>query len=204
MSDPSKTKTLLSLAGADLSPAKLSDATIVAIDCQLEYVDGALPLTEVNAAMEQIQLLFKRARAANTPIVHIAHRGQPGGLFDRDASNGKIDPRCAPQSNEPVIEKTLPNAFANTNLHNKLQDIGRPELIVVGFMTHMCVSSTVRAALDLGYRSTVIASACATRALPAPGGGIIDGPTVHQASLTALSDRFAVIATSIEDVKDAC
>ena len=34
-------KTLLQMAGADLTPPKLGDAVLVVIDAQREYVDGA-------------------------------------------------------------------------------------------------------------------------------------------------------------------
>ena len=34
---------------------------------------------------------------------------------------------------------------------------GRNTLILAGFMTHMCISASARAALDLGYQTTVIA-----------------------------------------------
>ena len=70
---------------------------------------------------------------------------------------------------------------------------GRRELIVAGFATHMCVSATTRAALDHGYRTTVVAAACATRDLPDPLGGVIAAETVHRAELAALADRFAVV-----------
>jgi len=62
-------------------------------------------------------------------------------------------------------------------------------------MTHMCVSSTARAALDLGYRATVIADATATRALPDPTGGPDLAPeALQRAALAELADRFAVVA----------
>jgi nicotinamidase-related amidase len=58
----------------------------------------------------------------------------------------------------------------------------------------MCVSTTTRAALDLGYRSTVVASATATRDLPHPtGNGVVPARNIHEAALAALADRFAVI-----------
>ncbi len=65
-------------------------------------------------------------------------------------------------------------------------------------MTLMCVSSTVRAALDLGYRSTVVSGAVATRDLPTTDGGVIDAGSLQTASLAALADRFAVIAASAD------
>ena len=60
-------------------------------------------------------------------------------------------------------------------------------------MTHMCVSSTARAALDFGYRVTIDAGCCATRDLPDGKGGVIDARTLHDVALVELSDRFAIV-----------
>ena len=93
-----------------------------------------------------------------------------------------------------MVEKELPNAFAGTDLQARLTAAGRKNIILAGFMTHMCVSSTARAALDLGYRITVDADSCATRDLPDGHGGTIAAATVHDVALAELSDRFAIIA----------
>jgi hypothetical protein len=45
----------------------------------------------------------------------------------------------------------------------------------------MCVSATVRSALDHGYASTVVAAACATRDLPDPLGGHRSAPPTSSA-----------------------
>lgn len=195
-------KTLLQMSGAPLDPASLAEASLVLIDCQEEYRTGALPLPGVDAALEAAGALLARARVADTPVLHVAHAGRPGGLFDRDADRGRISDPVAPIDAEPVIEKALPNAFAGTTLLEMLEGTGRKKLIVVGFMTHMCVSSTVRAAIDLGYFCTVPADACATRDLPAPDGGTLDAATLHRSALTALSDRFAIVAPRAADVPD--
>jgi nicotinamidase-related amidase len=187
--------TLLSLAGAPSHPAPLGSAALVVIDAQGEYRDGRLKLEGIEPAMERLAALLDGARAAGTPVIHVAHRGKPGGLFDRDAAGGAILPEAAPRPDEAVVEKGLPNAFAATALSETLAGTGRKELILAGFMTHMCVSSTARAALDLGYRVTVAADACATRALPdATGGGAITGAEIHRIALAELADRFAVVA----------
>lgn len=78
--------------------------------------------------------------------------------------------RGAWHTGDAVVEKPLPNAFAQTDLAERLS--GQNELVLVGFQTHMCVSSAARAALDLGFRVTVAADACATRALPDPVTGV--------------------------------
>ena len=187
-------KTLLELAGADLRPPRLRDACLVLIDLQYEYLAGPIALPDARAAIANAAKLLARARAAGTSIFHIAHKGRPGGLFDRAAERGAIVAELAPLANEPVVEKGLPNAFAGTDLAAQLAAIGRKDLVLAGFMTHMCISATARAGLDLGYRITVDADSCATRDLPDGRGGTIKAATIHDVALVELSDRFAIIA----------
>ncbi|MEO1160011.1 MAG: cysteine hydrolase family protein, partial [Pseudomonadota bacterium] len=167
---------------------------LVVIDMQNEYLAGPVALPGARAAITHAQSLLFRARDAGSPVFHIAHKGRAGSLFDRDAERGRIVDELVPLGDEVVIEKSLPNAFAGTELASLITETGRKEVIVVGFMTHMCVSSTARAALDLGFRVTIDAAACATRDLPDGRGGCIDAATVNDVALVELSDRFAVIA----------
>ncbi|MBI5262467.1 MAG: cysteine hydrolase [Bradyrhizobium sp.] len=186
-------KTLLQLSGADLTPPRLSESCLILIDIQNEYRAGPLALPGADAAIANAANLLARAREAGAAIFHVAHRGRQGGLFDRSAERGAIVASLAAQSNEPVIEKGLPNAFAGTDLQARLGTTGRKNIVLAGFMTHMCVSSTARAGLDLGFRVTVDADSCATRDLPDGRGGIVSAATVHDVALVELSDRFAII-----------
>ena len=130
--------------------------------------------------------------------MHIAHEGSPGRAFDPQRG-GRIFNAAAPLEDETVLGKGLPNGFAHTGLQNHLAGIGRPHLILCGFMTHMCVSSTARAALDLGYETTVVSDATATRSLPATDGGdAIPADAVHAAALAALADRFSAINSTAD------
>ena len=187
-------KTLLQLAGADLSLPRLGNACLVLIDLQNEYRVGPLALPGAEAAIASAARLLARARESGAAVFHIAHKGKPGGLFDRAAERGAIADRVAPLGTEPVIEKALPNAFAGTDLQERLKATGRHNVVLAGMMTHMCVSSTARAALDLGFRVTIDAESCATRDLPDGRGGMIAATAVHDVALAELADRFAIIA----------
>jgi nicotinamidase-related amidase len=189
-------KTLLELAQAPAAPARIRDASLVLIDFQNEYLAGPIAVAGAAEAIANGVVLLKAARESGAPLFHVAHRGRAGGLFDRTAERGQIVPGLAPLAGEPVIEKSLPNAFAGTDLKSHLEAAGRKELILCGFMTHMCVSSTARAALDHGYRVTIEASSCGTRDLPDGAGGVIPAAIVHTVSLAALADRFAIVARS--------
>lgn len=190
----SSAKTLMQLAGIDLTPPRLGDACLVLIDIQNEYLAGPLALPDASPAIARATALLGRARESGTKIIHIAHKGAPGSLFDRDAERGAIVAPLEPRPGEIVIEKQLPNAFAGTELNAQLAATGRKELVLAGFMTHMCVSSTARAALDLGFRTTIDAESCATRDLPDGKGGTIAARLIHDVALAELSDRFAIIA----------
>ncbi|MBY0611842.1 MAG: cysteine hydrolase [Beijerinckiaceae bacterium] len=186
-------KTLLQMSGADLAPPSLADAALVLVDLQNEYLSGPLRLPDAEAAVDAASILLTQARANGATIIHIAHKGAAGGAFDRSAKRGAIIDAVEPLPGETVIEKGLPNAFAATALDETLKTMGRKQLILAGFMTHMCISSTARAALDLNYRVTIDANACATRDLPDGRGGLIRAAALHEASLIALSDRFAIV-----------
>ncbi len=186
-------KTLLEMAGAPSTPAPLDESLLVMIDCQREYVDGALPLAGVEAALAACADVLAVARGGGVPVVHIQHKGRAGGLFDPDGDAFAIADAAAPRPGEVILNKGLPNAFAGTELGEVVRGTGRKTLIVAGFMTHMCVSSTVRAAVDLGYGATVVAAACATRDLPDGVGGVITADALHRAELAALADRFAIV-----------
>ncbi|MBA1265117.1 cysteine hydrolase family protein [Stutzerimonas sp. NM35] len=187
----SKPQTLLQLSGRSYAPATLANATLVVIDAQEEYRTGAMALPNLAPALEEITRLLALARKNGTPIVHVHHLGITGGLFDPQGLRGQIMPEAAPLAGEGVIGKTLPNAFAGTQLHELLQQHGRLDLVVCGFMTHSSVSTTVRAAKDYGYRCTLVDKACATRDLPM-GDGSIDAEQVHRMEMTILADNFAV------------
>lgn len=200
MNTPSSPNTILDLLGNPIEPARLADAVLLIIDAQREYVDGRLPLVGIDAALAAGGTLLQRARAAGTPIVHILHRGG-GPLFNpREAGYQPAAP-LIPQAGEAVVEKTLANAFAGTDLRAILDRSGRQELIVIGFMTHNCVSSTVRAARELGMQSTIVTEATATRDLPDGHGSVIPAAMIQEACLVGLSDTMAGIVRRVEDIQ---
>ncbi|MDF3836313.1 cysteine hydrolase family protein [Cupriavidus basilensis] len=191
--------TLLDLAGASRMPSAWEAAALVLIDHQREYVDGKLPLTGIAAATAACGELLALARRHGSPVVHVVHHGRAGGggAFDPESHGAAMIGGLEPLAGEHTVVKGLPNSFAGTTLAALLERLGRKELIVAGFQTHMCVSATVRSALDHGYRSTVVASACATRDLPDPlGGAPVTAAELHRISLAALHDRFATVVAS--------
>ena len=193
---------MLEMAGAPNRPQRLADSAVVMIDAQLEYVTGRLPLAGVGPALEVGAGLLAAARVAGRPVIHVQHRGKGDGLFGPDSAFFAIAPEVAPVAGEAVVEKVVPNAFADGALDAKLKQLGVSKIIIGGFMTHLCVSTTARVALDLGYGCSVLAPACATRDLPDGQGGVVAAADIHRIELVALADRFATIATEVSQLTD--
>ena len=190
--------TLRALAGLPADPVALSESALVLIDCQNTYTRGPMELVGVQAALDQAAELLDRARSAGIPIIHVQHDDGEGSLYDVRGENGAIVDQVAPRDGEPVVVKTFPNAFVGTDLQDRLTG-GPQNLLLAGFMTHMCVNSTARGAFNLGYAPTVVASATATRSLPGIGGDV-SAEALHTASLAGIADLFAVVAPTVADV----
>ncbi len=193
-------KTLSELVGFDVTPCSLGESALIMVDCQNTYLSGPMKLVGSGEALTEAETVLARAREAGRPILHIAHDAGPGSLYDVQAENGKIASQVAPLSGEPTIFKNFPNSFTQTDLHERLQKLGVRNLIVVGFMTHMCVSSTARGAFDLGYRTTVVGNATATRDLPTPDGKVVEAAQLREAALVGISDFVATIVRTANDL----
>jgi nicotinamidase-related amidase len=198
MPDPT---TLRALSGLPSTPASLADSTLIMIDCQNTYTRGVMALDGVAAALDEAAKLLERARAASIPIIHIEHDDGEGSLYDIRAEIGRIVDQVAPQGDETVIVKHFPNSFVQTELDERLKAASSHNLVLAGFMTHMCVNSTARGAFNLGYAPTVVASATATRALPGPT-GVVSSASLQVASLAAIADLFGIVAADVAAITD--
>ena len=193
--------TFRELAGLPMRPEPFAESALVIVDCQREYVDGAGLVPGIAVALEEARRLLDRARREDVPVIHIAHRGPPGAsFFDPGGPYCAIVPEVAPLPGEPVVNKGTPNAFAGTDLGDRLAVIGRKQIVFAGFMTHNCVSASVRGAFDHGYAPTVVAGAAATRDLPDGLGGVIPADVLHRAALAGLVDRVATVVETTADL----
>lgn len=191
-------KTLFEMVGVEPAMAPPETVAVVLIDMQMEYVDGRLALPDAAHALAEAARLVEWARSAGRPVIHVQQQGRAGGLFGPDGPGFAIAPAVAPRPGETSLVKRLPNSFAGTRLEEEIRGCKVQQVIFAGFMTHMCVSSTVRAALDCGIGAAVLASACATRDLSDPEGAVVPAATLHRAELAALADRFALIVPDVD------
>jgi nicotinamidase-related amidase len=196
----SELTTLRTLTGMPATPASLADSTLIMIDLQNTYTRGVMELEGVQPALDQAAELLDRARSAGIPVLHIQHDAGPGTPYDVRAEIGAIVNRVAPRDGEPVIVKNYPNSFTGTDLNERLAP--GSNLVLAGFMTHMCVNSTARGAFSLGHHPAVVSGATATRALPGADGEPVSAAALQAASLAAIADLFSVVVAKASDLPD--
>ncbi|MEU4143884.1 cysteine hydrolase family protein [Streptomyces parvulus] len=191
--------TLRRLNGFDDTPAKLAGSTLVLIDYQNTYTTGVMELDGWQDALEAGARLLARARREGAKVVHVVNDGGEGTPYDIRAEIGAIHPSVAPLDGEPVVVKKAPDAFVGTDLDRHVDAAGNDDLVIAGFMTHMCVAFTAQGAFLRGNRPTVVADACATRALPVTGLEL-DAAQVHHSALATIADLYGVVVPSQESL----
>ncbi len=178
----------------------MADTAFLIIDLQNDYFPGgAMELEGADAAAAKAAQALADFRKKDFPVLHVRHLSvRPGSTFFIPGTKGAdIRPVVAPRPGETVIEKNFPNAFRNTSLQEELQKRQVKNLVVAGMMTHMCVDASVRQAADLGYKVTLLADACATRA-QSFGGETVPARQVHAAFLAALNGFYAKVVNTHE------
>jgi nicotinamidase-related amidase len=171
---------------------------LLLIDIQNDYFpSGRFTLQGAPDAAERAAELLTRFRGSGLPVLHVRHAdADPAAPFLGAGTPGAhIHPPLSPRVTEAVIVKAEPNAFHDTGLDERLRGLGVSELVVAGMMSNMCVDATVRAALDLGYRVTLVAEACAASEVRFEG-AVVPASQVHAAFMGALADAGAELSTA--------
>lgn len=167
----------------------------IAVDIQNDYFPGGkFPLEGIDQAAANARAVLDAARAQGDLIVHVRHEfaDSSAPFFHPGSEGADINPAAAPQGDEIVVTKNNVNAFKDTGLQRILDDNGVTDVVIVGAMSHMCIDAATRAASDLGYRTTVIADACATRDLEFQG-TTVPAAQVHAAMMSGLAFGYATV-----------
>ncbi|MFG2650611.1 isochorismatase family protein [Streptomyces sp. NPDC048436] len=203
MSTNHASMTLRDVIGLDNRAPRLSESVLIMIDFQNTYRTGVMALEGAEAALAAGARLLERARATGTPVIHVINDGGENTPYDIRAHIGAISDEVAPVDGEAVVVKQFPNSFHATELEKTLSGLGAgpgggKDLVLAGFMTHMCVNYTAQGAFNLGYRPAVVAEATATRALPTPDGTVLPASALQAAALTSITDLFGTVVPSVD------
>ncbi|PGH16272.1 hypothetical protein AJ79_01811 [Helicocarpus griseus UAMH5409] len=184
-------------AGIPPSTATTEDSVLIIIDAQNEYKKGILTIENVESSSAAIKSLLEKYRATakrtgKQNLVHIVHQTSADTpIFTTGTSLADEFDELKPLEGEKVITKKFPNAFAETNLHEYLQSLGAKKVVLVGYMAHVCVSTTARRAGELAYDIVIAQDAVGDR----PAGGY-SGEELKKVALLEIADFFGTLVSS--------
>lgn len=176
------------------------DALLV-VDAQNEFsVNGQRPVPNHTEALHAIVARVAQARATGWSIAWIRHHNRPDetpafvpGSWGAELSP-ELDPRLEVEA-ERLFEKDVYGAFTGTDLESWLWQRGVTRVLVVGFYTHMCVSTTVREALMRGFEVRVDPGATGACDLNYTGIGHQTAEEVRRSALLHLTNMGATLHT---------
>ncbi len=167
---------------------------LLLIDCQKAWDDPYWGERNNPGAEGQITRLLAAFRASGRPVLHVKHNAKDphSPLHPGEPGNG-FKPELAPLPGEAIFEKNVHNAFLGTGLEAYLREREIDRVVIAGFITNWCVSSTARMANNLGFKVVVLHDACATFPFEDPFGQMVDAETLHRVGLTELHGAFAMV-----------
>ena len=153
------------------------------------YAESAgLDVNTLRQAIPGVQILLCAARQVGCLVIHtreghrpdlsdcprakmmrsvragaaIGSKGPMGRLLVRGEYGHDFIDELMPGPGEIVIDKPGYSAFHQTDLQQILINRGIEKIIICGVTTEVCVHSTLRSAVDLGYSCRLASDACAS------------------------------------------
>lgn len=112
--------------------------------------------------LNNIESIIRDFQENEEPIIFIRHlEGDEKSPFYRESPSSELH-HALKKYADIVIEKKTPSSFFQTNLSEKLDQLGVNHLFITGFETEFCCQFTAIAAYDRGYRVTFIEDATGT------------------------------------------
>ena len=147
-------------------------------------------------AEKNIARLLSAWRVRGWPIIHVRHDSTTHDSPFRPGQGGNdFSPLTAPQSGETVIAKRVTSAFIGTDLDARLKAMGKPPLVICGWLLANSVEATVRVGANLGYEIRLPGDACWSCDKRDLTGRLWPAEDVHQLTLALLSGDYAAITT---------
>lgn len=171
-----------------------NSTALLLVDVQLAWDEpywGRRNNPEAEANQEALVAAF---RAHGLPVVHVAHdsRDPNSPLFPGEPGHA-FKPGTAPLPGEAEFHKSAHAAFVGTGLEAHLRERGIDRLVIAGFTTCHCVSSTARLGHDLGFKTVVVRDACAAFDLDDMDGRAVPAQVLHDTALAELHAEFAMV-----------
>jgi nicotinamidase-related amidase len=149
------------------------NTALVVVDVQNGVVSEGYDRDQVVA---NISTLVGKARAVGVPVVWVQHNSEQ---MPKDSDNWQLVPELKRDESEPLVHKTFPDSFEETDLEDVLAKAGIGRIFVSGAQTDECIRSTIHGAFVRGYDVTLVADAHTTEDLTEYGAPPPDKVIAH-------------------------
>jgi nicotinamidase-related amidase len=173
---------------------------LIVIDVQNEYITGNLPIEypDVNVSLANIGRAMDGAQAHGVPVVVVQNFAPAAApIFARGSALAELHETVNSRPRAHYVEKSLPSAFAGTDLANWLSANDIDTLVIAGYMTHNCDDSTVKQAMHAGLAVEFLVDA--TGSVPYENrAGQASAEEIHRVFAVVMQSRFAAVLTTEE------
>jgi len=141
---------------------------LIVIDVQNDYFeDGKFPLWNTEATLANVESAIAKARQQGVPIIlvqHVADAGKGIAPFFNSGTVGvEVHPRILAAAPDAIpVTKSFADSFLNTDLEQKLAQLGVDELLICGMMTQNCVTHTAISRSADKYKVSILGDCCTT------------------------------------------
>lgn len=172
---------------------------MIVVDMQKGLLTGA-PKHDLRGVIDRINRLAEALRQQAGTVIWIRHCGRDD--FAPGEPGWNFLPELDRRRDDVIIDKTLNDAFAGTDLKATLDRIDAQRLLVTGWATDFCVDATVRSSVSNGYHVIVAGDAHT----------LADRPHLHAAAVirhhnwvwsNLITQRSIRVATTLELLAEA-
>ena len=129
-------------------------------------------------------------------------RLEPNSPLRPELPGNEFKEEAQPLPEEKQFSKSVNSAFIGTELEKYLQEHDISSLVIVGFTTDHCVSTSTRMAANLGFNVTLISDATATFDREGYDGGLHSADDIHKINLVSLNGEFCIVRSTEEVLKE--
>lgn len=174
---------------------------LIIIDAQNEFSEnGKRPVVNLLDALGVIHLRVEEARLKKTPIAWVRHFNKPNEskAFVPGSWGAEFLPGLGPLTdavNEEEFHKDVYGAFTGTKIGEWLNQKDAKGILITGFYTHGCVSTTAREAIMTGLNVFIDANGTGPCDMSHELLGSLTADEVRRSALLQLANMGAIITT---------
>lgn len=135
---------------------------LLIVDAQVNMFDESFSIFKANEIINTLRSLILRAREKSIPVIYVRNNGGEGEPDQPGTPGWEIHPSFAPNEKEIVIDKQGADAFHETELEKELGKQGIKQLVFAGMQTEMCITTSVRRAIEMGYEVILVSDGHST------------------------------------------